>query len=98
MEDFEEVISFALQVEEWKKTRPNDFIFFRPQTEEEDPANISHYSEVGEDDVMYHEVRVKDKDPENSLLFIHISENQLKIWRRWVSLTTGKLVENALRA
>ena len=79
----------VLQVEEWKTSHPTEFFYFRPAThetevEEDDDCEPPDYSAPSEeDDILYTEGGEAVVDDATTLLFIHQSEQQLQILKRW---------------
>ena len=78
----------VLQVEEWKTSHPTEFFYFRPAThetevEEDDCEPPDYGAPSEEDDILYTEGGEVVVDDATTLLFIHQSEQQLQILKRW---------------
>ena len=78
----------VLQVEEWERWHPTEFFYFRLATHEtevqEDDCKPPDYGAPSEeDDILYTEGGEAVMDDVTTLLFIHQSEQQLQILKRW---------------
>ena len=74
-------------MQEWKQTQGADLLYFRPATQEEevltdDPVDGEYIIEEGEDDILYAEGVDAIADDMNTLLFIHLSAEQLHVLKR----------------
>ena len=75
-------------MEEWKTSHPTDLFYFRPATqetevEEDDCKPPDYVTPSEEDDILYTEGEEAVVDDATTLLFIHQSEQQLQILKRW---------------
>ena len=75
-------------MEEWKTSHPTKFFYFRPAThetevEEDDYEPPDYGAPSEEDDILYTEGGEVVVDDATTLLFIHQSEQQLQILKRW---------------
>ena len=76
------------QVEGWREQRQEDFVFFRPATQEseigdEDDVTVQDVDvDVDEDDILYSSSREVGESDACSLIFIHQSYDQLQILKR----------------
>lgn len=68
-------------VDNWKKKWPGDFFYYRPKTSEDDVIN--HQNPDNEEDLIFHIPNVRNKQLASSLLFIHLSEGQRELLRRY---------------
>ena len=78
----------VLQVEEWKTSHPTEFFYFRPAThetevEEDDWRPPDYGTPSEEDNILYTDGVEAVVDDATTLLFIHQSEQQLQILKRW---------------
>ena len=78
----------VLQVDELRKSHPTELFYFRPATKEteveEDDCEPPDYGTLSEeDDILYTEGGEAVVDDATTLLFIHQSEQQLQILKRW---------------
>lgn len=76
-----------LQVDIWRQENRNDFIFFRPKTEEDPEGDISFLDDAGDSDeegIDAECVRPEGSTVSTNMLFIYMSEMQLKVLKRSV--------------
>ena len=71
-------------MEKWKAKNPDDFILFRPKTEDNHEEIV--IEDNGEDDVRYQDIRIPDKKTESSMLFVYMSATQKQILKRYLKL------------
>ena len=79
-------MNVVCMVDRWKNRWPGDFFYYRPKTCEDDV--ICHQNPEQEEDFIFHIPNIRNKQLSSSLLFIHISEGQRELLRRYEVMPT----------
>ena len=82
-------------MEKWKTKNTDDFIFFRPKTED-NPEEEIIVEDNEEDDIRYQDIRIEGKKTDSSMLFVYMSATQKQILKRYLFIYCFASLKNSI--